>query len=355
MESYIERKRKYREIMRETIAECREKIEKTKEDINQQPYNLQFQEDQAKLGEQFQAVAINQQVNSIVSILKERKFIDNGDSIDILHMAQRNLSDKYVSSSTYLIVKILLHIECIKFNECIKTMAENNFDFNPGPLFKWHQAELLKDGIANPDEGLIEGLYDIRPLVASRYIRYYKPYPIINIIVHTKQILVMNAFKCLINNGLTDFGLSPYSDYVDFIFRYVRNVRFYKMIANPSTLMGIFFIMFELGLQHGNGMKHYKYKSDLNRFPPDKLSSVERQFMQTTIDYVEERRKQPMSLSALSRLTIRRRIGGLHFNAKIEQLPLPYKMKKYVIGTVTCKNGPPTLGAEALSNSNVII
>ena len=327
MESYIERKRTYREIMAQTFDECREKIEKAREHFNQQPCISLFHEDQAKLSEKFQAESINQQIKAILPLLKERKIIDEYVSMDIVEWADMNLTRKYSTSSTYIIVNVLLVRRIKIFNEAINILAENGFDFNPGPMLKMHTARLLKRQDAPIMESLYRNLDD-----ASRYIRYYKSYPVISLIVNRKQKYVMKSFLCLINNGLTDFGLSPTLDYIDFIYHYVSYIDKHKKNPEPEALMGIFCIMFDFGLQHGNGMKHYKHKMDLSRYSEFQVGFGKGKAMRNIIDYVEERKKQPMSLQKQTRLTIRRSVGGIQFQVKVRSLPLPPSLKNFVIG-----------------------
>ena len=52
--------------------------------------------------------------------------------------------------------------------------------------------------------------------------------------------------------------------------------------------------------------------------------------MRKTLKYVRALRRQPLRLLDLSRISIRKAVGGQHFEAAIRQLPLPQKMKSFV-------------------------
>ena len=49
-----------------------------------------------------------------------------------------------------------------------------------------------------------------------------------------------------------------------------------------------------------------------------------------TLQYARALRRQPLRLVNLSRISIRKAVGGQHFEAAIRQLPLPKKMKAFV-------------------------
>ena len=52
--------------------------------------------------------------------------------------------------------------------------------------------------------------------------------------------------------------------------------------------------------------------------------------MKKTLEHVRALRRQPLPLTDLSRISIRRAVSGRHFKQSVRALPLPLKMKEFV-------------------------
>ena len=69
-----------------------------------------------------------------------------------------------------------------------------------------------------------------------------------------------------------------------------------------------------------DSLRRFQYQSDWRDW--DK--------MKRALEYVRALRRQPLPLTDLSRISIRRALGGRHFKQSVRALPLPLKMKEFV-------------------------
>ena len=208
-------------------------------------------------------------------------------------------------------------------------MADAGMDFDPGPL--------LKEKTSRHSPYYHRFLPETSRLEMEMKTKYMKRLTYIptldKIFTCTNQSYSLNSLKCLINNGLTRFGICTYSLNTKFIVTSVNNCRKPSIRQQCPELREMITILLDFGLQHAICPKHIHIDEDYDSDSERTLEEDE--VINGMIGLVQEQARQPLSLQAISRVSIRRSLGGVHFNAKVQQLPLPQPMKSYIIGPKT--------------------
>lgn len=131
--------------------------------------------------------------------------------------------------------------------------------------------------------------------------------------------------KQLVNCGLTDFHMSRHYSYYNLII---------DMVGTPKKYNHAYYTMellLDFGLQFTNGMRTDQELGIEIPYSFRPSTKLKKRFKNVE-NYVLGCAQQPLSLQKQTRLTIRRSIGGIHFQEKVRSLRLPQSQMNFVIG-----------------------
>ena len=319
--AYKQRKRLYREIMGQKANECDRLLNQGLEEFDSHPFNVKFNSDHRRLSDQFFDKVKLKEVLAVADLLLEKKIISEPCSNELTKLISNNLRDRFTSSSTCLLLYGLIHFRQANYLEAIDIMAESGMDFNPGTVIRARSSEYFPP---QPDVGFERRLH-----INLSWFQSISPVEIL--LQPCSAKVMLNTIKALLNNGLTDLGLS-FVSFHKLVIKLVENLtsgeEWWNLPRSEIAELVDLLLSYEA---HDPCIKRFK---EFDGYEYYKHESTRFEVMLAIREHILESASSPPTLQNISRITIRSTIGGVHFKSKVNQLPLPETMKAYIIGSL---------------------
>ena len=235
-------------------------------------------------------------IMEVVDLLIEHNLVP--ENFDRKHCEYEMKEHLGCSASCWRIISIM-----------IKQRIENQFEFerlqNIINIMVGAEIDFDPENCLSIDGGLTHDFY------------VYKKNPCEVIMPFCGFAFLPTILSFFIQNGVTNFHTSIEFTCENIIHRYLHRKENETYVLQTLQLLNDF------------GVKLWFGKPD---YPHAYGWSNELGLCYQAEQFVQEQDRRPLSLQKLSRLSIRRSVGGIRFQERVRALPLPATMKQFVIG-----------------------